>query len=492
MMKTLKLYFTSDIHGYSFPTDYISRGALALGLFQCAAAYEKDGNTLVIDGGDYLQGSALNQYCWRVLGGFDMLADMLNACGYDYVTLGNHDFNFGQAALWGYLDRLDATCLCENVQDDKGQVRFPHMIHVLENGLRVGLVGIVTEFVNVWEKPGHLRGLQIASPLEAARAALGQLEGQVDLTIGIYHGGFERDLETGALLSDSGENVACQICEELDFDVLLTGHQHMGLAGRDYCGTYIIQPPEQGRGYAFLEITQHADGIAVHSEIRTPQEPSKPHPALAQFAETEARMQAWLDEPVGELPEPLTVGDRVEMALHGAPLADFFNMIQLRYSGAQISAASLANDARGLPQSIRRRDLFAAYPYANTFVVLEISGAALKAAVERSAEYLEYDEAGNLRVSTRFLKPKVEHYNHDFYAGITTEINYRNPVGDRVQSMRYDGEEITADAVFTICVNDYRASGAGGYPMYPSCPVRGELRTEMTDMLLEYFDGGVG
>ena len=507
-MQTLRLYFTSDLHGYIFPTDYTSQAEKPLGLFQCAADFEKDGNTLVIDGGDILQGSALNQYLWQKEKSFVSLAYMMNVCAYDYVTLGNHDFNFGQEALQSYVKNLNATCLCENVRDVKGQSLFPAVIHTLENGLRIGLIGIITDFVNVWEKKEHLKGLVISDALQAAENVLEQLKGKVDLTIGIYHGGFERDLGTGELLSKTGENIACLICEKLSFDLLLTGHQHMVVPGRKYHDTYIIQPPVQGQGYAYVEVTKTKDEILFSSQIRVPRQdfvqvvqeenvPQNPQTKevskelqlhkFIKFAPLKKDMNLWLDEAVGKLPKPLMVEDRVQMALSGNPLADFFNKLQLHYSGAQISATSLANEARGLPANVKRRDLFLAYPYANTFVVLEITGAKLKEAVERSAEYLEQKDDGELVVSERFLKPKVEHYNYDFFAGIQCDIDYSRPHGKRVLSLCYGGEEVSPEGTFTICTNDYRASGAGGYPMYVSCPILSEIKMEMTDLLLDYF-----
>ena len=46
--KKLTVYFTSDLHGYIYPTDYRSRDERDIGLFKCASRFEKDGNTLVI------------------------------------------------------------------------------------------------------------------------------------------------------------------------------------------------------------------------------------------------------------------------------------------------------------------------------------------------------------------------------------------------------------------------------------------------------------
>ena len=58
MKKNLKIYFTSDVHGYFFSTSYASREEQNRGLLKCASSFKKDGNTLVMDAGDILQGSA--------------------------------------------------------------------------------------------------------------------------------------------------------------------------------------------------------------------------------------------------------------------------------------------------------------------------------------------------------------------------------------------------------------------------------------------------
>ena len=53
--RKLTIYFTSDLHSYIYPTDYRGQSEKDLGLFKCASRFQKDGNTLIIDGGDLLQ-----------------------------------------------------------------------------------------------------------------------------------------------------------------------------------------------------------------------------------------------------------------------------------------------------------------------------------------------------------------------------------------------------------------------------------------------------
>lgn len=486
MERKISIYFTSDLHGYIYPTDYRGRDERDLGLFKCASQFRKDGNTLIIDGGDILQGSPLGAFCHDTVGNAAQFAQIMNRFGYDYVTLGNHDFNYGMPYLDSYLDTLQAKCICENVRWEGGDVRFPARVHTLENGLRIGIVGIVTDYVNIWERPEHLAGIRIDDPIPAAAAALAELKDKVDLTVCVYHGGFERDLGSGRTLSTTHENVAYRICQELSFDILLTGHQHMSVPGQMVNGTFVVQPSD--RGQEFLHVEARVSGqeknftsetIHAHGECRADW--------LAEFADMECGAQNWLDQVVGQLEAPMTLDTPLHMAAMGSALADFFNTVQLAASGAQLSVTSLANEAAGLPKVVRRRDILNAYPYTNTLTVLQITGAVLRQAMERSAEYFTKDSKGNLRVSDCFLQPKVEHYNYDYYAGVRYAYDISRPVGQRVVELSVDGRPVLDTDVFTACLSSYRASGTGGYDCYQGCPVLREICTEMSDLLLDYF-----
>lgn len=483
--KQLNIYYTSDLHAFIYPTNYRSSGECDIGLFKCENQFHKDGNTLIIDGGDILQGSPFGAFCHDSCRDASAIAEIMNHCGYDYVTLGNHDFNFGTAYLESYLDALDACCVCENVIQSQ-EPRFPSRIHTLENGLRVGIVGIVTDYVNVWERPEHLHGIKITDPLEAAGRALEKLKGQTDLTICVYHGGFERDLATGKLLSKSRENIAYQLCRELDFDILLTGHQHMSVPGQELFGTFVVQPADCGR--EFIQIRAAVNGQEKSfSSATIPAGGRCRERLLNEFSDMECGAQDWLDVIVGYLNQPLEPSDPLTMAMGGNALAGFFNLVQLSSTGAQLSATSLANELAGLPQIVHRRDVLTAYPYTNTVTVLKVSGAILRKAIERSAEYFDLDENGRVCISEHFLKPKVEHYNYDYYYGVDYEIDVSRPIGNRVTKLSYHGSDVKDTDEFSLCLNSYRASGTGGYDFYADCPVIEENYTEMVDLILEYF-----
>jgi 2',3'-cyclic-nucleotide 2'-phosphodiesterase/3'-nucleotidase len=401
MAPKLTIFYTSDIHGFVFPTTHADDIIRPMGLLGMIPQFHKDGNTLILDCGDTIQGSPLTYYC-RKQSLENPMISVMNAAGYDYVTLGNHDFNYGYEALAEYLNGLHARCVCANVKDKSSRLPLvPYVLHTLENGLRVGLTGIVTSWVNRWEKEETLAHFEITDPVTAAGEALAELRKQADFTVCLYHGGLEKDLETGRLLSDTDENIGCRICEELDFDLLLTGHQHIPMENRTYRGTHIAQTPANATHY--LKVDAMEDGSIVSRLL-----PSDPNtaPSIAHDLEAlKSDLDTWLDAPIGRLNMALWPGDKLSMALYGTPIANFFNQVQLEVSGADISCTSLPNDMRGFDSSVTVRDVVATYVYANTLVVLQVTGKVLKAALERCASYFDISPQGEVSISQDFLEP---------------------------------------------------------------------------------------
>ncbi|MBR5110239.1 MAG: bifunctional metallophosphatase/5'-nucleotidase [Clostridia bacterium] len=474
----LTVYYTSDTHGYLYPTHFRDLQPHPMGLL--SMRFPKDENTLVIDGGDTIQGSPLTYYC-HVTGAPSPVAQAMNSRGYDYVTLGNHDFNYGPENLGRYLHALHAKCLCANVQDAEGRLPLlPGAVHVLGNGLRVGLVGIVTDWVNRWEKKENLAGLTVSDPLEAARQALAALP-PCDVLVGIYHGGIEKELATGRSLSDTDENIACRLCEELPFDLLLTGHQHIALAEGRWRGTHIVQTPCNAEQY--IKITLD-DAGRFHSALCSVPD----HAALTDGEKTLLTdLNAWLDHPAGRLSQPLWPEDHLTMALKGTAIADFFNMVQLEASGADVSCAALANSVRGFDSSVTVRDVVASYVYSNTLKVLEVTGDILRRALEQCAGYFLVDGQKQVRIDPHFLEPKEAHYNYDYFAGITYAFDLSRPVGSRVKELKRNGREIRPDERLSLCMCDYRATGAGDFDFYRACPCLREIQTDVSELILNYL-----
>ena len=294
----------------------------------------------------------------------------------------------------------------------------------------------------------------------------------------------ECDIETGKTLETSGENIGFKICCELGFDLLLTGHQHMPINGRLICSTYVVQNACNADTYHEIEVSL-SDDMEIRSKMIAASEIPMQTNSLP-FQNIEDEVQDWLDSVVGTLPGPLYPKDHLQMALEGSELADFINQVQLEYTKAEISCTSLANQVPGLPQRVKVRDILLTYPFPNTLVVLEITGKILKAALERTAEYFSVKD-GKIGISESFLNPKIEHYNFDFYRGVTYEVAYDKPKGERISKIRVNGIPIEENKKYQICMNNYRASGAGGYDMYRGCRVIRQYGKDMFEILLEHI-----
>lgn len=488
MEKQAKIYYTSDVHGYLFPTSYGDKEEKPMGLLNCISNFKKDGNTLIFDGGDTLQGAPMASYITLQGDGIlhkDPIASVYNEAGYDAVVPGNHDFNFGYERLSHYFQALHGVCLCANAKDSEGSARTsPRHIFTLENGLRIGVTGIVTDYVNVWEPPEHLEKIQITDGYEAAARELERLKAEADITVCIYHGGYECDLDTGKVLSTSNENVGYRMLKELDYDILLTAHQHMTVPGRNLFGTHTLQLTANALEYARLDLRFENGRLRVESAIcpaGTGHE-TEPYQSLLSLEE---EVQEWLDEDIGRLKEPIPVKDKLEMARYGSGVADFFNQVQLEYSGADISCVGLGNIPIGLPECVTMRDLVRVYPFSNTLVVLEVDETVLGKALERCAGYFTIED-GKIGIAEEFLKPKVEHYNYDYFSGITYEVDLTKPAGNRVKTVLYKGEPL-AGRRLSLCMSDYRASGTGGYEAYRECRVLKRISTEVPQLALDYF-----
>ncbi|SFU77223.1 2',3'-cyclic-nucleotide 2'-phosphodiesterase / 3'-nucleotidase [Clostridium sp. DSM 8431] len=486
-MKKLKIYFTSDIHGFVYPTDYINNEKKPIGMLNLINSFTKDENTLIIDGGDTLQGSPFTTFLTNEEFNVHPISKVINSGKYDFVTLGNHDFNYGYENLRSYLDNINAECVCCNVKDKTGKLPIKeYSMKIMENGLKVAIIGFTTDFINVWEQPKNLENFSIDDTFSNVKRVYEEVKDLADIIIGVYHGGFEKDLDSHKALSETKENLAYKICEELGFDILLTGHQHMAIEGQKLFDTYIVQTPQNGQRYIELNLQYDEKITNIESKLVVPEiNPEKD--VYNELMVIEEKVQKWLDSPVGHLDVDLTPKSHIDMAMEGSLLANFINMVQLEESHSDIACTSFANSIKGFNKDVTVRDIVSTYIYPNTLVVLKVTGEILKKALNRCGEYFAYD-GREVTVSDAFLKPKVEHYNYDYFSNIEYGYKLNENDTNTLEYVKFKNQEVKDDDEFTLVMNNYRASGAGGYEFYTECEVVKEIQVEMTEIIINYFN----
>ena len=495
MSERVRILFTSDVHGCVSPASYADGAPVPGGFARLSTLIGelRDESSVVIDGGDTIEGSPLTSYHVRHRADETSPATRAMASiGYDYALLGNHDFNFGQDAFARHLDRSGAEPLAGNVRASGEALSPAYRIRELA-GLRVAFIGAATSAIPRWELPANIEGMRFVDAFDfvrdAVRAARG--EGAADLVVVAYHGGFERDPETGEPISENdGENQAARMLEEIEgIDVLLSGHQHRVMcgtaAGADGRAVAYVQPGTRGEQLAVVDIDPRTRAATPYL-IPVGADVAPDEGLLALVAEELNACQSWLDEPLGRAEVDLTVADTLMAEVEKAQLVTFLNLVQLDATGADLSATAIFPGATGFASEITMRDLVSTYRFTNTLASKRVTGAVLKSYLERCASYLAVDENGEIVRAPAWADPPAD-YNYDMVDGIEYTIDLTRPAGSRITELTRDGRAIADGDSFTIAVNSYRAAGGGGFPMIAEAPTEREVLTDMVELIADYI-----
>ena len=202
---TLVLLSTNDMHAriQHFPR-------LAAAVKACRDTVRR---VVLVDAGDRWTGNAYVDKAPTP--GMPVIA-LMNRLGYGVATLGNHEFDFGQAFLGRMIDSMDFEVVCANLRSDTCIFpQLPPYVVIEEGGIRIGFVGVVTNY----EGPGHpagnaanFEGLEFPDPQQAARRYAAELRPKVDVLVLVSHMGDDRDAEL--------------LGQETLYDVVIGGHTH--------------------------------------------------------------------------------------------------------------------------------------------------------------------------------------------------------------------------------------------------------------------------
>lgn len=487
--RRIRLLVTSDVHGYVYPYSYADGSSQNYGFAKIKGTMDslKDENTLLLDNGDVLEGSPLAFFHFHK--NRDRVSPMskaMNEVGYDFVNVGNHDFNYGEECLLKHLDYLHGKCITANWLYNNKTYNNEYAIKDI-NGIKLALFGLVTDYIPHWEQKDNIAHSSFLPVIETARhlVQIIQEKEHPDYIICMYHGGFERDLKSGEPTEDlTGENVAYELLKEVkDIDVLLSGHQHRSLSGKLFDTVY-TQTADKGSEIGCVDI--YPDENRIESRIIPCDQLADEKVCICAQKEEDA-CQLWLDQALGICVNDLVIHDEDDARKHKSQLITFLNKVALEASGADISANALFLHATGFKHEITMRDLVSTYVYPNTLVVKKISGKVLKEYLEKDAEFFDVKNDGTIGISEKYVTPKPQHYNYDMLDGVEYTIKVSNAAGNRIVSLTRDGIPVKENDEFTVVMNNYRASGGGNYDMLKEAETVHEISASMVDLIAEYI-----
>ncbi len=488
MPNRIRLLATSDVHGTIYPYLYSDGSLQEQGLARLSTLIEslRDENTLLLDNGDTLEGTPLSFFHYHEEPKeIAPITKVMNEMGYDYVNVGNHDFNYGQAQLFKHLKHLHAPCLTANVLYKDAPLGATYAVREIA-GKKLALFGITTTCTKDQEKKENIENFTFLDAFEVAKKTVSHIKlmEKPDYIICLYHGGFERDLLEGYQTEPlTGENIGYQLLKKLPgIDILISGHQHRSLCGELFSTVY-TQTAQNGRELACIDI--YPDTGVIEPVLLKADTDS--NPVIENLVQdTEDKCQTWLDEPLGSTNINLEITDEFDARLHKSQVVTFLNRIQQAHTGAMLSSNALFSGATGFKKTITMRDLVSTYVFPNTLVVKEMNGKLLREYLEKCASYWSIRNDA-ICVSPNYEEPIPQHFNYDMVDGIDYTIKVSNPIGKRIVELTYLGNEVQDEDLFTICVNNYRASGGGNFTMMRDCPTIKEYPTGMVELLADYI-----
>ncbi|MDT2814713.1 bifunctional metallophosphatase/5'-nucleotidase [Vagococcus carniphilus] len=494
----LTVLSTSDTHGFLYPTDFKKRNqSQNFGLTKVVSEIRRiekaaDGVVLKIDNGDFLQGSPLSFYLAKNPSEGSM-ADIMNEVGYDCGVLGNHEFNYGIEFLEATINRLNYPIVCANILKENGDylTGTPYVIFE-RNEVKIAVLGLTTPYIPHWEQPETVRGLIFKSAVATAKEFVPKLRQLADVVIVSYHGGFEKDLETGEPIEVlTGENEGYDLLHQVTgIDVLLTGHQHRYIALNDGPAP-TTQPGDKGKFLAKVDLSFDESTKLIqrsHAELIEIDDQEEDKELKEKFLPLLENVETWLDQTLGTVLGDMIIKDPMEVRMFNHPYIEFIQNVQKDVSGVDVSATPLFSDeAKGFGSKIQMREIATNFVYSQALMVVEVSGEELKAALEWSASYFEYNEKDGVHISFDMSEPKVAHFNYDIYSGIDYTIDVKCAKGSRITKLKYHGKNLLPDEKIKIVMNQYRAVGGGDYHMFSPDKIVKEIKVDMAELITSYL-----
>lgn len=488
MKNRIRLLFTSDIHGSIYPYSYADGHSINAGLARLSTLIEslRDENTLLFDNGDILQGSPLSYFHFHERRGTTCpLTTVLKKMKYDYINLGNHDFNYGEEELFSYINEVGAPCITHNVLYKDEPIGPTYVIREMA-GKKIAIFAVTTHLVPQWEDKKNIKHFKFVDAYEDAKKAVTFIKDfeKPDYIVGLYHGGFEINPITNEPSSNpTSENQAYAMLKDIPgLDVLLLGHQHIAYCGTLFGKTYIA-PKANGVELGCVDIYTDTNVIEA-SLYQADTEEDEAITSLVQ--EEEDACQKWLDLPLGTTKIDLTVENDFQARLDKSQAITFLNRVIEEVSGAQLNANALFLNATGFKHSITMRDLVSTYPFPNTLVVKKVNGRILKEYLEKCAEFWSIQNDAII-VSPRFDFPHPMHFNYDMVDGVEYTIKVSNDIGSRIISLTRNGIPVQEEDEFTLCINNYRAAGGGDFMMLKDAPTIKEITKDVVEILADYI-----
>lgn len=455
----LTLLHTNDMHGFFIEGAYDGMGAAKMATF-IKNTRKANPNTLLLDAGDALQGHNL-----VTLSDGEEGTKVLNALGYDAMTSGNHEFDYGQEQTLKLKGMLNFPMLSSNIKKADGSLLLDDAKIFTLMGVKVGVFGLTTPETTYKSHPANTTGLKFDDIYATSEAKVAKLKADgAQVIVALAHIGDEGEFTT-KILADKVKGI----------DVIIDGHSHSTYPNGEVVGnTIIVSAGEKTKNVGVVEITLKDGKVttkAAHLFTKDDSATLVDDVDMTAIVNTiKAKNDVITEEVVATSPVVL-MGEKSEVRTGETNLGNL-----LVESLLDISKADVAfTNGGGIRSSIdlgdvTKGEVLTVLPFGNTVRVIELTGADILAAIENGVD--EYPEA----------KGAFPHI-----AGMTVKFDSSKEAGSKVTEIKVAGELLDLTKTYTMATNDFLVAGGDGYTMFEGKKVVAEFGA-MDEVLIDYIN----
>ena len=476
--KTVILH-TNDVHGAIEGYAYITA---------LKADYEAKGaEVILVDAGDYSQGEV---YVSDTKG-LDAV-EMMNVTGYDVVTLGNHEFDYGYAQLKENMTKVDFKVLCANVYGEDGTPIFDaNYTYTTKSGVKIGFFGMETPEAQTKANPALIKGLKFDTDLKAV--AEKQLEAlkDDDVVIALSHLGV--DDSSKPYTSYDLYNAAKGI------DFIIDGHSHSVMTkgkngepiqstGTKFANIGVIviddasKKIESNSLYEIKEDTAKDAAVAAAAQ-KIIDRIDKEYGAV--FAKSKVELNG-AKAPNGNRDSETNNGDLITDAMLWKVMQNKEGLtvnedhVVAITNGGGIRAAIKVGD-------VTKKDIKTVLPFGNTIEVIYVTGTELLEALEASTFCVPESIGGFPQVSGisyTISTGAVYDANAETYPAST----YYGPKSiNRVTINSINGKEFKANDTYAVVTNNFCAEGGDTYYAFAAATSKFDTGMTLDVAVMEYI-----
>jgi 5'-nucleotidase / UDP-sugar diphosphatase len=419
-------------------------------------------NTLLVDAGDTFHGQTIA----NLVRGESVVA-IMNSIGYDVMTAGNHDFNYGYARLQELAGKAKFPVLGANVKKaDGSRILGAHSIKSID-GVRIGFFGLTTPETAYKTHPNNVQGLTFDDPVAEAKAMVAELKGKADIIIAVAHLGVD----------PSSTDTSTELAEQVPgIDVIIDGHSHTTLENGMTVGNVLIaQTGEYSKNIGKIELTLEkgklsgkSASLISKSETELSNLPADPA-VLDIVAGIKKEQDKELSQVIGSTSVKL-VGDREVVRVGESNLGNLIADAMLEETKADIAITNGGGIRASIePGPITKGQVITVLPFGNYIQTKQVMGADIRQALELGVSAYPESLGGF---------PQV--------AGIRFTFDPSLPAKQRITSVTVGDQPIEEGRMYLLATNDFMAAGGDQYTMFKSYPLAGDF-SSLEESLISYL-----